>query len=100
MVTKNVWTNEEIKSLILRNDIFVKKSLIQLYHRQTVEEIWSRQTKHSNGAGFSKFDASFGMEKAEKIINGQELTDRELHFCRQMLIKYANQLAKIANGRN
>ena len=48
-----------------------------------------------DGQGFNKFDAKFGHDLAEQVINGLDLSDRQLLFALKMLQKYRQQLATI-----
>lgn len=99
MVTESkIWTVEEVKDLLRRNDEMVRKSLIKLYHLQTIDELNEKTAKHRNDIGFNRFDAAFGTDMAQQVIDGVQLTDRQIMFSRQMLRKYAKQLTAVANG--
>lgn len=92
-----IWKVDEIKGLLERSDQMVVKSVVQIFNKQTEYEKQADRTKENNKVGFNGFDAEFGSSIAKKIIAGQKLSDRQMHFSRKMIMKYAGQLTKIAN---
>ena len=46
----------------------------------------------TDGLGFNKFDAEFGKKMAEKVTNGEQLSDYEYKNVHKMLEKYNKQL--------
>lgn len=66
--------------------------LLYLYARQTEDEKGGKRTEHSNGIGFSAFDAQFGTDMAEKVLAGYSLTEKQLNAISKMLVKYRRQL--------
>lgn len=97
-VLRTDWTKEEILRLIETSDKMVERSLVKLYEKQTEDERNAEETRHHNGVGFSGFDAPFLTSLAKQIINGRQLTQKQLQSARKALRKYAGQLTKIANG--
>lgn len=93
------WTKEEIKELLAKNDEMVKRSVLKLYERQTELEQSSEETKEDNGVGFNGADAPILSSFAKFIIKTGFLTSKQTAIARKKLTKYANQLAKIANGK-
>ena len=95
-----VWTQEEIKQLIMVNDKMVCKSLIKLYERQTASEQMDGSTTERNGAGFNGVDAPILTSFAEFLKRAGFLTPKQIQVCRKKLIKYTRQLTVIANMAN
>ena len=92
------WTKEEIKDLILKNDEMVKRSVIKLYERQTSYEQLVGETEEYNGVGFNGVDSEILSSFAKFIQKAGFLTPKQTTIARKKLVKYSNQLAKIANG--
>lgn len=93
-----VWSKESIRDLIETNDKMVVKSVLKLYEYQTASEQSSGVAKESNGKGFNYSDAPFLSGVAQVLLNGKGLSQRQLDLARTSLLKYAGQLAKIANS--
>lgn len=93
------WTKEEIKELLEKNDEMVKRSVLKLYERQTELEQSSEETREDNGVGFNGADAPILSSFAKFIIKAGFLTSKQTAIARKKLVKYSNQLAKIANGK-
>ena len=92
------WTKEEIKDLILKNDEMVKRSVLKLYERQTAYEQLVGETEEDNGVGFNGIDSEILSSFAKFIQKAGFLTPKQTTIARKKLVKYSNQLAKIANG--
>ncbi len=70
----------------------LKRAAKMLYSRQTPDEQSSEQTRWRNGVGFNGRDSDFG----SRIANWSgDLTERMAGGAKQMLRKYARQLAEI-----
>ena len=99
------YTKDAIRSLLERSDAAVEKGLLTLYARQTADEQAAGATTHHNGMGFSGFDAEFLSSLAQQIERkqrqgcrlGQCLSARQLACARQKIVRYAGQLALVAN---
>ncbi|KAF5732409.1 protein IWS1 A isoform X1 [Tripterygium wilfordii] len=90
------------------------KAVCVLYRQQTNDEKVSKEALHSNGRGFSKFDAPRGCTLAEFLTNGDPHSDpkksvEELHeydpmgveICRNLADRYSKQLFEIyKNGED
>ena len=96
--TKKVWSGEMIRNLLLRNSNAVLKAVVTLYKLQTADEKAYKHTNESNGVGFSAYDAPYMTQKAEKVLSKRGLTKMEVANLKVKLLKYSNQLAKVANG--
>lgn len=93
------WTAERIKNLLATNDKAVARGVIALYKRQTADEQNSEHTKHNNGIGFNQADARYLSYCARWAMSRYCLTGRHLEKARTRLMKYAGQLAEIANEK-
>lgn len=92
------WTKEEIKILVQTNDKVLYGSLKALYNCQTVEEKNTKDTVEHNGKGFNGVDAKFLSSCAEFLIKNGFLTSKQKIIVRRKLIKYNNQITKLANN--
>ena len=77
------WNRERINALLERNDRSVERALIALFHRQTTDEQKWEQTKHHNGIGFSGYDAEIFTSFAKQVLNGRQLSPKQLAVCRK-----------------
>ena len=93
------YSKEDIQKLLLERDDAVKRALVVIYERQTVDEQLSYMSKKLNGKGFSGVDAWFGSAMAKLVIQGKELSKKQLESSRKMVLKYSGQLAQVANER-
>jgi len=65
---------------ILYDNEYLKKCIVFLYNRQTVDEKMSYKTKHQNKIGYNKADAKIMTGYAKKIISGYSLSKIELRM--------------------
>ena len=47
-----VWTKEEIRDNLIKNDNWVYRGVVAIYDKQTFDEQAVGETKHHNGVGF------------------------------------------------
>lgn len=98
MISPKKWTKEEIRFKMETNNDWLFRGLKAIYKRQTQDEKLEAITRHENGVGFGGADAnilsSFAIQHEEKGF----LTRKQIGICRKKMLKYAGQLAKIANG--
>jgi hypothetical protein len=107
MATKTQkWNKTNIRQLLEKNDRAVNRGILRIYEYQTREEQTKAQTRESNGVGFNGIDASYGtflanyiLEKRKNANDYNVLTGKFLDRARKMTMKYAGQLAFIANER-
>ncbi len=95
-ITNKIWVKSEIKRKLEENDAWVIKGISTIYKLQT-EQIGD--TKEHNG-----IDA-FIMSFFEEHINtwdqrkfGIPLSPKQLMVARKKIVKYSDQLTRIANG--
>lgn len=97
--TRKIWTKEEVRENLLKNDIWVNRAILALYERQTSSEKASGTTNVHNGKGFSGFDARWGCYCGTWIKAGKPLTGKYLDKARKLTTsKYLKQITDIANG--
>ena len=96
METK-IWTQDEIKQLLVDNDLAVSKAIVSIYNLQTESEKSTKSTNDNNGVGFNGVDAEFLSSLAEFFIKYNRLSEKQLAFGRKKIMKYSKQLTMIAN---
>jgi len=84
--------------LLESNDVAVIKGLIRIYELQTSDEQSAEYTKHHNGVGFSGFDGEFMTSVAKFFLKVGFVTEGQFVHLKKKMMRYAGQLAKIANG--
>ena len=97
-MTAKVWTKEEIRTLLEKNDKMVSRSVVKLYEYQTAAEQDAGETHEHNGVGFNGRDAGFLTSIAQQIMAGRLLSEKQLSAARKSILKYAGQLTRIANA--
>lgn len=98
MTTNKVWTRDEIATKLTTDVKWLVRGIVAIYEKQTSDEQNSETTKHHNAVGFNGRDAKFGSSLAQQLQNGRHLSYRQIDAAQRMMVKYAGQLAKIANG--
>lgn len=93
------WKKEEVRDLLKRNDEAVRRGIVAVYRLQTESEKVAGVTQEDNGVGFNGLDAPFLTSLAQQILRGKTLSQRQMTAGRKAVLKYAGQLARIANGR-
>lgn len=93
------WTKEDIKAMLENNPNAVKKGLVTIYKLQTADERETRTTRHENGVGFTGADAEFMTGLAKQFLAKGYLTEKQFACVKKNMMKYAGQLAKVANGQ-
>ena len=93
------WTAEEIKAKLLTNDKWLFSAILAIFNKQTEFEQKVEETNCDNGVGFTGCDAKRLSYYAKWIKNRGGLTGRHLEIARKRMVKYAGQLARIANGK-
>ncbi len=98
METKNkVWTIDEIKALLQKNPVFVAKSTVKIFERQTMDEKLTDSTGNNNGIGFNSVDAFIMSRLAKFYIERGYLSAKQFAIASKKIMKYAKQLTNIAN---
>jgi hypothetical protein len=88
-----------IRDLLLKSDKAVERALVAIYARQTADEKQSHVTKHTNNVGFNKPDSNYCTYLAKWCLKGKSLSGKHLQQGRARVLKYAGQLAAIANAK-
>jgi hypothetical protein len=91
------YTKEEIKSLLLSNDEFVKRSLLYVYSLQTRTEQASQSTHLTNSVGFNHCDAKILSSFSEQLMKYKRLSEKQMYISRKKIVKYARQITEHAN---
>lgn len=86
------WNKDKIVTLLQTNNKAVEKAIVVIYNRQTLDEQQSKETKHSNGIGFSGAHAALGTYYAKWILDGKSLSGTHLERARKMALRYTAQL--------
>ena len=92
------WTKDTIKEMLERNPKAVTKGVLAIYRNQTRDEQSTQSTNHNNGIGFTGADAGILSSFAEQLLNGRNLSTKQFAIAQKKIMKYAGQLARIANG--
>lgn len=96
---KKIWKKEEIRELLDDNDNAVLRGILVIYSLQTEEEKKRDETLEHNGVGFSGVDSTFMSSLAKWILQHGGLSEKQMHYGRKKIKKYARQLADVANGK-
>jgi len=97
-MTEKRWAKEDIRKLLEESDAAVMKGLVVLYRLQTKDEQSAEITRYRNGVGFNAQDANFLSSLAKQVLKRGKLSRRQLDTGRRRILKYSNQLARVANG--
>lgn len=92
------WTKEEISIKLREDDRWVKRGIIAIFKKQTADEQATHSTKHENGVGFNKIDCEFLSSLATQAIERGTLTKKQIAAGRKRILKYSQQLSRIANN--
>lgn len=96
---KKIWKKDEIRDLLMKSDKAVSRGLVMIYSLQTDSERNAAVTVEKNGVGFNGLDAEFLSSLAVQVIEKGGLSPKQLFFARKKILKYADQLTKISNGK-
>lgn len=99
MTTIKKWKKDEIRAKLETNDVWLFKGLVAIFNKQTADEQDSGVTCHENGMGFTGADAEFMTSLANQYLVCGSLSKRQTEVVRKRMLKYAGQLAKIANAK-
>lgn len=94
-----VWTKDTVRAELLAKDNWVERGVVAIFKKQTEDEQRVEQTNRDNGVGFTGVDAHLLSSFAKQLLRGRRLSDNQLRWARRKMLKYAKQLAKIANGK-
>jgi len=93
------WTIDEIRENLLTKPKWLFRGILAIYEYQTEDEKNRRDTNEYNDVGFNKFDADFLSGMAKRLLEDQQLSEKQVEVSKKKMIKYAGQLLKIANGK-
>ena len=93
------YKKEFIKDKIANDDKWLVRGLLAIYAGQTEDEKVSEATLEDNGIGFNGVDAEILTRFAEWYEEKGWLSGKQLALTRKKMLKYAGQLAKIANEK-
>lgn len=100
-----IYTKADIANLLMNNDKAIARALVALNNRQTTQEQSAQTTIVSNGRGFTGADARIGTSMAEFYTKFGRLSEKQIQYWRKpnakgtpRIVKYAGQLAEVANG--
>lgn len=99
-MSSKIWTKEEISAKLQTSDAWVVRAVIAIYERQTEDEQVSMTTNHHNSVGFNGVDAEIMSSFAQQAKRRGSLSPKQLVIARRKIMKYAGQLAAIANEAN
>lgn len=99
MPSRNRWNKWNIRAKLKTDFKWCRRALVVLYQRQTEDEQHATRTKHDNDRGFNQPDARRGSELARKAMQPVLFEPSEVLEARKLLMKYAGQLARIANAK-
>jgi hypothetical protein len=92
-------TKESIRALLQTNDKAVCRGILAVYAYQTASEKIANHTEEDNGVGFNGVDGRILSDFAKGIKKYGRLTEKQMYHARKKIMKYAGQLAKIANEK-
>jgi len=99
MKKRTDWTRREIIALLERSRKAVMRGLVVIDSLQTPSEQEAQITIQSNGVGWNKVDAGFMSSIAQMMRDKRPVSAPQLRSARFYLMKYAGQLARVANGQ-
>ena len=77
---------------------WLTRGLLAIFAHQTASEQNSESTEEDNGVGFSGADAYFLSSVAKQLLAGRTtMSEKQTVYVRKKMLKYAGQLARIAN---
>ena len=99
MNAMTTWNREMIQALLAEHDNAVTRGLEVIHSLQTADERTTRSTMHSNRVGWSGYDARIMSSLAEFYEKRGYLSAKQLTLARRKMMRYAGQLARVANGK-
>lgn len=95
---KPKWNRENIRALLERSDEAVVRGMLRIFEYQTAEEQMDGVTVEDNGVGFNGLDSEFLSNLVVFHKHHGYLTPGQMVHARKKMMKYAGQLARIANA--
>ena len=91
-------TKQDVQEKLKTDNRWLYRGLLAIWKLQTREEKLVKTTINSNKIGFNIPDAGRLSKYAYRVKNFGCLDDYALLVCRKKMMKYAGQLARLANG--
>lgn len=91
------WNRENVRDMLEKSDKALIRGLLRIHSFQTAEEQQAGVTREDNGMGFNGTDAEFLTSLVVFHKEAGFLTPGQIAICRKKMLKYAGQLARIAN---
>lgn len=91
------WTEDSIRELLNTNETAVVRALKSLWEYQTDSEQIIGDAIEENKVGFNKPDSFTAKKLLNRLERGIRLTEWEKVKLKNMMMKYAGQLMRIAN---
>jgi hypothetical protein len=95
---KYKWNKDNIRELLEQSNKAVLRGILVIHSLQTDSEQASHTTHIYNGVGWTGYDAEFMSSLADQIRDKGFLTEKQMVYARKRILRYAGQLAKVANG--
>jgi capsule polysaccharide modification protein KpsS len=96
------WKKDEIKEKLMMGDVrWIERAVIAIFNKQTENEKEVESTNMRNNVGFTGADAKILTSFAKQLLKNKNrhLSDKQMAIAKKRIVKYAGQLAKIANGK-
>ena len=93
-------TITDIKIKLITDTKWLYRGILAIYEMQTLEEQSVENTLESNGVGFNGSDANLLSSFAKQLLSRGELSEKQRILARSKMIKYSNQLLKIAKSKD
>lgn len=93
------YTKKMIREKLENDDKWLFRGVVAIYKLQTEEEKATDATKVDNGVGFNGVDAELLSSFAKQLLRKGYLNSNQKFYARKKMLKYAGQLAKIANKK-
>ena len=91
----NVMIKTHIKNQLATNPAWALRALVKIYERQTADEQCSGITKEDNGVGFSGVDANILSSFATQVLNGRNLSAKQMAIVYKKMPRYWKQVASL-----
>ena len=86
---------DHIKNQLATNPAWAIRALVKIYERQTADEQCSGITKEDNGVGFSGVDATILSSFATQVLNGRNLSAKQMAIVYKKMPRYWKQVASL-----
>lgn len=80
------------------NKAWAVKGMVRIFkENQTADEQTSEITKHNNGIGFTGLDAQILSSFSQQVLNGRDLSEKQLKIAFKLMPKYARQVVAFSD---